>query len=187
MVKKAQEPAKKKEPRTKKEEEMVGGFNFKKVVMLLVITSFVLSIIAILNSSVALKVASGGGVAGEQKQVSITDKYDKGKSLKKAMAKDKAIIIFFYTNWCGFCQRFVPTFDKITKDRKFKAKFETAYVNCEDPDNDRIMKEFRVEGFPTVYVVDKQGRRTHIENDILFQDDAKEAVTKKAMELIGEE
>ncbi len=186
MVKKAQEPVKKREPKATKE-EMVGGFNFKKVVMLLVITSLVLSTIAIINSSVALKLASGGNVAGEQKQVSITDKYDKGKSLKKAMAKDKAIIIFFYTNWCGYCQRFVPTYDKIIKDRKFKSKFEAAYVNCEDPDNDRIMKEFRVEGFPTVYVVDKQGRRTNIDNGLLFQDDAKEAVIKKAMELIGEE
>ncbi len=178
------------EEQINQDDEMIGGYNFKKVIILLTIISLIFSTIALFTSSVALKnssVGQPGGVVGEKPPVSITDKYDKGKSLKKAMAKDKAIIIFFYTNWCGFCQKFVPTFDQIIKDRKFKSKFEPAFVNCEIPDNDRIMKEFRIEGFPTVFIVDKQGRRTQIDNEMLFRDDAKDAVIQKAMELIGED
>ena len=164
--------------------EEKGGFNPSKVVILFTVLSFLFSSAALITSSVALNGAPASNA--QNGQVVISKQYDRGKSLNKAMATDKPIIVFFYTDWCGFCQKFAPVFDKITKARKFKSKFAVAYVNCENPDNQRIMQEFQIEGFPTVYVIDNQGRRTKLENNILFEENSVEIVTKKAMELIGE-
>jgi len=70
----------------------------------------------------------------------ISKQYDKGKSLQKAQATDKPVLVFFYTDWCGFCQRFVPTFYKISKMPKIKKNLAIAYVNCEKQENHKIME-----------------------------------------------
>lgn len=152
----------------------------------------ILSIIALLVSMVSLGFSiytqvGGGGAAGakDNGKVVISKQYDKGQSLKKAQAKNKPIIVFFYTDWCGFCQRFVPTFHKISKLSKIKKNFAIAYVNCEDTENRNIVEEFAIHGFPTVYVIDSEGKRTQLENNTFFNNDSVEVVSKKALELIG--
>ena len=48
------------------------------------------------------------------------------------------------------------------------------------------MEEYYVQGFPTVYVVDKEGNKTQLENQTFFNEDSVEVISKKALELIGE-
>jgi len=154
----------------------------------------VLSTIAILISIVALALTLMN-IAGTlnapsndgEKPVVISRQYDKGQSIEKAMKKDKPMIVFFYTDWCGFCQRFAPTFAKITKDSAIKNNFAIAYVNCEDADNHKHMEEYGVQGFPTVYVVEKDGTKTHLKNETFFQTDSEKIVKEDILEIIEED
>ena len=49
------------------------------------------------------------------------------------------------------------------------------------------MSEYGVQGFPSVFVIDNQGKRTQLDNNTFFSEDSKDVVAKKALELIGED
>jgi len=157
-----------------------------KLIIAAVILSLILSTASFVLSTLAYTGATAG--SGENhKQVVISKQYDKGRSLAKAKETGKPIIVFFYTDWCGFCQRFAPTFDKITKVKDIKKNFAIAFVNCEKEENQALMHEYNVQGFPTVFVIDKNGNKTQLDNSTFFNDDAKKVVSKKALELINDE
>ncbi len=156
-----------------------------KTVCALAIAAFILSIAA-LTLSVLSYTGHGLATGGEGKKVVISKQYDKGRSLAKAKETKKPIIVFFYTDWCGFCQRFAPIFHKITKKPAIKKNFAVAFVNCEKEENQPIAREFNVEGFPTVYVIDEKGTKTQLDNNTFFGDDSVEVVSAKALELIGQ-
>ncbi len=150
------------------------------LLMTLVVISLLMSIAALTMSILNY----AGGIEGTNKKIVISKKYDKGRSLDKARETQKPIMVFFYTDWCGFCQRFAPTYDKITKDKRVKKNFAVAFVNCENPDNSKYVKEFNITGFPTVFVIDKDGEKTQLDNHSFFGDDAKEEVIKEALDAI---
>ena len=143
--------------------------------LLFSITSLGLSTYTFVNSDIATN-----------KKVVISKQYDKGKSLEKALETKKPTIVFFYTDWCGFCQKFVPTYHKLSKDRDIKKNFAIAYVNCEKSENNDLMNEYEIRAFPTVFVIDKEGKRTHIENGLLFQEDAVKVLKQKVNEIIND-
>lgn len=151
----------------------------------------VISVISLIFSITALTlsiVAAQGGLAKlmAPKPVVISQQYDKGRSLDKAIETKKPILVFFYTDWCGFCQKFAPTFDKITKDAKIKANFAIAYVNCEDREaNGKHIDEYKIKGFPTVFVVNTDGKRIQLDNPTFFQENAVTVVRDNALEAIG--
>ena len=155
-----------------------------KLLVIGVIFSLLFSI-----ASLVLSILSFTGTIpseGTGKKVVISKQYDRGRSLEKAKATNKPIIVFFYTDWCGFCQRFAPTFNKITKLPEIKKNFAIAFVNCEKPENKDIMTEYNVQGFPTVYVIDANGKKTQLDNSTFFNDDAKKVVSENALKLIQE-
>ncbi len=147
--------------------------------ILLSIISIVLSILTYTGNSITLPLKG--------KRIVISKMYDKGQSLEKAKEMKKPILVFFYTDWCGFCQRFAPTFKKITKDSKIKKNFAVAYVNCEKAENAKLMEEYEVDGFPTVFVIKEDGTKTRLENSSLFFDNAEEAVKEDILKLIEKE
>ena len=156
-----------------------------KYTMFIVLTIISL-LLSISSLTLSVLTAKGGINLGEKKPVVISKQYDKGRSLDKALATKKPMIVFFYTDWCGFCQRFVPTFDKVTKDSKIKKNFAIAYVNCEDPKNRTYMEEYNVGGFPTVYVVKENGEKVHLDNNTFFNDNSKTVITDNALEIIAD-
>ncbi len=153
------------------------------LLLVLVIASLLFSISALILSVMSFNSAS---VPSESGPVVISKQYDKGRSLDKAIATKKPMIVFFYTDWCGFCQRFIKTFDEVTKDKKIKSNFAIAYVNCEDQKNAKYVEEYQVEGFPTVYVVTKDGKKTHLDNNTFFNADSVEVIKNNALDLIKE-
>jgi len=156
----------------------------KVIFTILVVLSFLFSIAAL---ALSIYNFQNGSAGGEGKKVVISKQYDKGRTLQKAQDTKKPIIVFFYTDWCGFCQRFVPTFDKVTKKSEIKKNFAIAYVNCEKEENQKLMQEYNVQAYPTVYVIDEQGKRTQLDNGTFFNDDSKEVVAKNALKAIGKE
>ena len=168
----------------------------KKVLVLVLVTlmfSVATFALTLLNTLLA---AQGGhqfapqagapAVQENKDAVVISKQYDKGQSFAKAKATKKPMVVFFYTDWCGFCQRFVPTYHKFSKDKEVKKNFAIAYVNCENQENSKIMQEYQINAFPTVFVIDKEGKRTQIENQKLFAPDAINIMKEEALKLIGE-
>ena len=147
-----------------------------------VIVSILLSVASLTVSIYTL--VSGGGI-GADKKVVISKQYDKGQSIEKAIATEKPMIVFFYTDWCGFCQRFAPTFHKIVKSKEIKRNFAIAYVNCEVEKNRKHMEEYKVQGFPTVYVVNGK-ERVQLQNNTFFNDDSIDVVKADALKVIGQ-
>ena len=47
------------------------------------------------------------------------------------------------------------------------------------------MEEYSVHGYPTVYVIDQEGKRTQLENGTFFSDDSVKVVSQRALEIIG--
>ncbi len=158
--------------------------NNQRWLVILTIVSLLFSISALTISSLTFVGVDSGSNGGK---VVISKKYDKGKSLQKALNTGKPVLVFFYTDWCGFCQKFAPTYYKISKNSKIKKNFAVAYVNCEKDENRALMSEYGVQGFPSVFVIDNQGKRTQLDNNTFFSEDSKDVVAKKALELIGED
>ena len=155
------------------------------ITMICSIATFILLLVGVIsNGSISLPQA-GAPKVKEGKKVVISTQYDRGRSLAKARATKKPIVVFFYTDWCGFCQRFAPTFDKITRDKAIKNNFAIAFVNCEKEENQKDMQEFDVKGFPTVYVIKEDGSKTQLENGTFFNDDSVKVVKERMLEIIG--
>ena len=65
-------------------------------------------------------------------------------------------LLFFHADWCGHCQRFMPTFDKFTKNvnnskvniLKFNADVDKSFV-----------KGFNIEGFPSLLLHDPNTKK----------------------------
>ncbi len=154
--------------------------------VIFVVISLVLSISSLVMSSIAFFGLPDAGSTNSQKDKNaISVRYDRGKSFEKASKTNKPMIVFFYTDWCGFCQRFAPTFDQVTKDSNIKKEFAIAYVNCEKPENQKLMEEYAVQGFPTVFVINTNGVKKQLENNTFFNDDSKEIIVKDALSVIG--
>ena len=159
---------------------------YKKLLIGGVIASLILSIAAM-----TLSVVTFLGVNGHIPSLSanadlpISKKYDRGRSLKKALKKNKPVIIWFYVDWCGFCQRFAPTFNEVTKDKNIKKKFAVAFVNCDDQSNQALIQEYGVHGFPTVFLLNpKTGEKVLIDNFKLFAPNAKEDLIRDFKEFL---
>ena len=145
--------------------------------LILSIGAFGLTLYNLLGGQIPVAQGNAG------KKVVISTQYDKGQTYAKAQETKKPMVVFFYTDWCGFCQRFAPTFHKIVKSKEIKKDVGIAYVNCEKQENSQLMQEYGIEGFPTVFVV-KDGKKTQLENGTFFGPDAVEVVKAKIQEIV---
>ena len=159
---------------------------YKKWLIGGVIASLVFSIASIGLSTFTLLAVNGNIPSiAIGANLPISKKYDRGRSFDKALKKNKPVIVWFYTDWCGYCQRFAPTFDEFTKDKYVKKNFAIAFVNCDDKDNKKLMEEYGVHGFPTVFVVDKKsGKKVQLDNYKFFEPTAKDDLVRDAKEFL---
>ena len=105
----------------------------KKKFSTLIITTLIISLV---NTGMLLYLVSDNVITAIQNRpIVISRDYDKGQSMEKALQTKKPVIVWFYTDWCRYCQKLAPTFKKLTKDRQIKKEYAVAYVNAEDPRN----------------------------------------------------
>jgi protein disulfide-isomerase-like protein len=68
---------------------------------------------------------------------------------------NEVIIVLFYTDWCGYCKKFKPEWEKASAEmnnstiNNNKVRFEK--VDCDA--NESLAKEYQVNGYPTVKVL----------------------------------
>lgn len=150
-----------------------------QIVLLLLI--FISSTVSAVYSYKTNALLSGGAKANAQKTISKA--YAKNQTIEKAMKSGKPTIVLFYADWCGYCKRFAPIFNDIVKTRKFKSNLSVAFVNGTLPENAKYMAEYKIEGFPTVYMVNfKENEKVKVENNLLFTQNAKKDLLEKFLE-----
>lgn len=92
--------------------------------------------------------------------------YDLGMTYDKAKTENKPIIAVFYVDWCTYCKKFMPRLDKVRNINK--EDFNVVLINVENPENMKITEEYRISGYPTVYIIDPMyDNRVHIDNAYL--------------------
>lgn len=65
--------------------------------------------------------------------------------------KQHAWIVEFYNSWCGFCQRFAPSWKALATDiREWKSMIKVGAVDCSDEDNTPICRDFEIMAYPTL-------------------------------------
>lgn len=80
--------------------------------------------------------------------------YSVGEDYNKAVKSGKPVLTLFYADWCRYCIRFMPVFEKAAK--KYGDDIVFAKVNVEDPKYEKLVRENRIAGFPTVIIIDKK-------------------------------
>lgn len=80
--------------------------------------------------------------------------YSVGKDFNTVAKSGKPIFTLFYADWCHYCIRFMPVFEKIAN--KYGDEIEFAKVNVEDPKYKKLVDEHKISGFPTVIIIDKK-------------------------------
>ncbi len=91
----------------------------------------------------------------QEKYLKYKAKYLKLKALEKELKKKKVMtggssnmnsIYLFKAEWCGHCQGFKPTWNKLKEEMKSKINF----VTYDSEKNSKEIKEYNIEGFPTL-------------------------------------
>lgn len=70
-------------------------------------------------------------------------------SIKNNMqgGSDKIDVILFKAEWCGYCKKFSPTWERVKDEYKNKYNF----VTYDSDKNKNEIKEWGVNGFPSIY------------------------------------
>ena len=61
-------------------------------------------------------------------------------------------VVLFWADWCGYCQAYKPTFEKLYKSLKTTNIYA---VHC--PDHQEVCSAFGISSYPTLAFVDEQG------------------------------
>lgn len=77
-------------------------------------------------------------------------------------------VIEFYTDWCGVCKKFAPTFEE-AKARFNRVRFES--LNAEDPSNESLVARYGIKAYPTLVYLDGSGKVIRNQAGALMGDD----------------
>ncbi len=91
----------------------------------------------------------------------VPSQYPVGITYQEAVKSDKPMIAIFYVDWCTYCKRFMPKLKLI--NMIYGEKYNIVKINFDQPENRRMAKDYGIESFPTIYIIDeKYDNRAHI-------------------------
>lgn len=137
----------------KKEEERVRkGF---KISLILVITVLVFTASAVVWAFVP-------------KTNLKPSEYNVGTTYELAMKGQKPIVALFYADWCTYCKRFMPKYKILSE--VYKNKYNFVMINVENPTYEKLVKDYAISGFPTIYIIDPTIDNRVLLNNALYDD-----------------
>lgn len=89
-----------------------------------------------------------------------------GKLIEKFTGEDKPKVVYYFLPGCGWCQKFMPEWEKFTKLAKTEG-METQKVNAQE--NAEEVTKKGITAFPTIHVV-KDGKPTEYNGDRTAED-----------------
>ena len=75
-----------------------------------------------------------------------------GISYQQELKSDKPAIALFYANWCTYCKRFMPTYKLLSE--VYGKDFNFVMIDIDNPQYAKIVKDYALTGFPTLYIID---------------------------------
>jgi thiol-disulfide isomerase/thioredoxin len=82
--------------------------------------------------------------------------------LNKRIANGPATLVLVYADWCGHCQRFKPTMEKL--ENMSGRSIQTARIR-DDVFPKSSLSSSKIEGYPTLMLIDKDGKPTSFKNN----------------------
>ena len=73
--------------------------------------------------------------------------------LKELLESSENVIIVAHTEWCGYCKKFSPIFEEVSKEHGKQYVF--AKVDAQKTED--FAKDYKIEGFPTILFI-KSGK-----------------------------
>lgn len=95
---------------------------------------------------------------------------------EQAMHDKKPFVVLFYAPWCTYCHKFMPTYQDLSV--VYKGKYNFVTINGEDIAYYRVVSDYSIGAYPTIYIVDPT-----IDNRILISNTLLEDVNKVKKEL----
>ena len=79
---------------------------------------------------------------------------------KLELFSGEAKLYFFFAEWCGYCKKFKPEWEKLKAESNLGVQLEE--VDCSDSNNvPALAKEYNVGGFPTLILVNGGNKVTY--------------------------
>ncbi len=119
---------------------------FKKIFLIISLAAISAFLVMFLFGNSASAVAP--------KKNSLPSDYETGITWKEAQKSDKPMVVNFYVDWCNVCRRFAPIFDGYRK--QYSSKYNFVSIKSDSLKNEKIVRQFFIPGYPTVYLVDKK-------------------------------
>ncbi len=95
--------------------------------------------------------------------------YHIGIAYDKALESDKPMLAVFYVDWCGYCMKFMPKFNVLSK--LYGNKYNFVMVNVEgSKENRKLAEKTGIGGFPTVYILDQKYDNKVLLSNSIYQD-----------------
>ena len=69
-----------------------------------------------------------------------------------AFTNGKPTYLEFYAEWCEICKEMAPEVAELKKD--FDDKINFVFLNVDNPEWDKFIKEFKVNGIPQINIID---------------------------------
>ena len=103
--------------------------------------------------------------------------YHIGITYEEAVAaSERPMLALFYADWCGYCLRFMPKYNILSK--LYKNKYNFVMVNVEDPENRKLIEDVGIAGYPTVYILDPKYDNRVLMPNLIYQDLGKFRIEK---------
>lgn len=95
--------------------------------------------------------------------------YHIGINYEDALKSDRPMLAVFYVDWCGYCLKFMPKFNILSK--LYKDRFNFVMINVEEnKETAKLAQEVGISGFPTVYVLDPKYDNRVLMPNVVYQD-----------------
>ncbi|MGA8849840.1 MAG: thioredoxin domain-containing protein [Dehalococcoidia bacterium] len=77
------------------------------------------------------------------------------------LASNKPVFLFFYADWCHFCQEQTPIIDELEQEYSERI----AFIRVESQENPQAFEEFGVTGFPTMFLIADKNEQGYVQQE----------------------